>query len=296
MRRAALLVLAVMVSSVDARAEGTPRCPPRDPTPIPPIASKPKSKASLARALALVNAPASSSCDAGAGDAELETTLARLREAIRDEPALIAARTALVSAIADSVHDHPDPVLSAWKATLLVQLRDAGLAGCKECIGYLSDVRKFERLWDGQEADAFWGSIANGPPGRLGDAARAVLHGMLAGDESDGGDPKRAWKEAAKYLDDGPIRLVEGFNGSGGDPPQPTTTKTTLKGKRGLEKWLEKQADRGDMPGPGDTLWCSGHCCTLPFIDYNPHMHRFSGLCFDAGLHLRQIATDSSGM
>jgi hypothetical protein len=283
----------VLLCLLIATAHGDP-CPPRDPAPIPPIPARPASKAALARSMQLVEASVDGNCEGK--DPELAQTLAQLRAAIRTEPANIGARTALVLAIAQAMGDPPDPELTRWLATLLVQLRDAAWAGCRECQQFLADDRRYGDAWSGPKHDAFVTSVHRGPPGRLGDAARAVILGMVGDREDEHVDPAQAWAAAARYLDGGPIRLAEGENGSGGDPPVPSTKRSTLAGRRGLRKWLDHRAESDDMPGSGDTLFCSGRCCDMPFIDYHPHMYRLSRLCFDAGLHLRELATERSGM
>jgi hypothetical protein len=261
-----------------ARAAADP-CPPLDPTSVPPIPRKPASKASLARSNALLKAPDT--------DCEGYSALARLREAIRVEPANVDARVELVHAIDEAVRDRPDAALAALQATLLVQLRDAAWAGEADAISLFMDPRHRPDAWQGPAANAFYTSIENGPPGKLGDATRAVLRWLL----DDGADA-----DVARYFDHRPIRIEEGFNGSGADVPEESTSRKTVKGQLGLKRWRDQLADHGDLPGRGDSTWCSGHCCRMPFIDYHPHMHRVSALCFDAKLHVRLLATESSGM
>jgi hypothetical protein len=286
MARIAGLLLALVGA---ARAE-VPACPPRSLEPLPAMARQSAGKEAAARARALVARAAklddAEDCDAGGRDSQIERALVILRQAVVADPGSVEAWIGLADTLKDGLERaSDDPVLRLWLHVVVLRLRGAGWDGCGRCIGALADVRRYGDSLDPVAGAVFAMSLEHGPPGALGDAARAIEAG-IRGEEA-------AWNAAKRYLDGKPIVVVEGFNGSGADEPHPTRTSRTVKGERGLLGWLEKH---GEMPGGGDTMWCQGSCCRMPFIDYSPHMYRLSKLCFDAGLKLRRVETDASGM
>jgi hypothetical protein len=267
-----------------ARGDEPPPCAPLTEDPLPPVALRPASKQTLAQ-----SRRAAAEVIPDGDDCFVEKTLAKLRRAVRIEPANAPARIELADRLLSAV-DREESLRGELIATLTA-LRDGSWAGCEACVGYLADSRKLWDVFERDDGKALGKSLQGGPPGPLGDATRAILDALDG--QSDGTDSEGRWRAAARYLDGQPIRIADGFNGSGADVPEHSANTRTVVGHRGLSRWLERFDGIG-APGRGETMWCSRPCCAMPFFDRSPHMLRYSRLCFDARLHLRRLETDTA--